>query len=172
MRQPDWQSDKRWSDAYLPHIKRILGEHLIGEPPREEDEQRNTDLMVLRMDAVRIACRVRRSQYLDRYGDGFTIRASRPGGTKTEITKIIEGWGDYFLYGFASKSDDTLARWTLADLRVFRLWFSRELVRRRGETPGRPKSNHDRSSDFLAFTWAELPTEFVVATSHPVRCAA
>ena len=99
----EWQKDKRWSDRFLPEIKRILGEHLISEPPIEEDAERNTDLMVLRLDAVRIGCRVRKYEYLKQYGDEFTIRAGRPTGAKTELTKIIEGWGNYFFYGFSDE---------------------------------------------------------------------
>ena len=105
-----WQLDKRWADRFLPEIKRILGEHLIGEPPEEEDQEHNTDLMVLKMDAVRVACRVRRNQYIDRYGDEFTIRAGRPNGSKTELTKIVEGWGDYFFYGFSDENETALSR--------------------------------------------------------------
>ena len=30
-----WREDKRWSDRFLPEIKRILGEHLIAEPPMD-----------------------------------------------------------------------------------------------------------------------------------------
>ena len=50
----NWKTDKRWSDRFLPEIKGIIGAHLITEPPFEEDAERNTDLMVLRLDAIRI----------------------------------------------------------------------------------------------------------------------
>ena len=60
----------------------------------KEDAERNTDLIVLKLDAVRIACRVRNHEYITRYGDEFTIRAERPSGVKTELAKIIDGWGD------------------------------------------------------------------------------
>jgi hypothetical protein len=69
--------DKRWSDRFLPEIMGILGKHLISEPPVEEDAERNTDLMVLRLEAIRIGCRIRKHKYLDKYGDEFTIRAGR-----------------------------------------------------------------------------------------------
>ena len=113
-----WQEQKRWSDAYLPEIKQVLGLYLIGEAPREEDEERNTDLIVLRLDAVRIACRVRKHEYALRYPDEFTIRAGLPSGMKTELTKIVEGWGNYFLYGFATADESALCAWTLADDRA------------------------------------------------------
>lgn len=40
-------------------IKSVLGMRLIGEPPIEEDRERNTDLIVLKMEAVRVGCRIR-----------------------------------------------------------------------------------------------------------------
>jgi hypothetical protein len=157
-----WQEDKRWSDRFLPEIKRILGEHLIAEPPVEEDACRNTDLIVLRLDAVRIACRVRKHEYLARYGGQFTIRTGRPTGNKTELTKIIEGWGDYFFYGFADETETRLAQWVLGDLRAFRIYFCRRLAQ--GAVPGQSKSNRDGSSDFAAFEYREIPG-FVVAAA-------
>jgi hypothetical protein len=159
-----WQADKRWSDRFLPEIKSILGVHLIGEPPVEEDAERNTDLMVLRMEAVRIGCRVRRHKYLAKYADEFTIRAGRPSGAKTELTKIIEGWGDYFFYGFTDAAEDALAAWLLGDLRAFRLWFLRAMVKTdAGKYPGHGQDNPDNSSSFLAFTISDMPQEFIVA---------
>ena len=159
-----WQRDKRWSDRFLPQIKGILGQHLIGEPPMEEDAERNTDLMVLRMEAVRIGCRVRKHDYYARYPNEFTIRAGRPSGVKTELTKIIEGWGDYFFYGFADQKNERLCAWTLADMKVFRVHYNRMLAdMERGQTPGFHKKNNDNSSTFVAFCWDTFPADFVVA---------
>lgn len=158
-----WQDDKRWSDKFLPEIKSILGMHLIGEPPIAEDAERNTDLMVLRMDAVRIACRVRKHQYAAPYPDDFTMRAGRPSGVKTELTKVVEGWGDYFFYGFCDPTESHLAGWMLGDLRVFRLWFVTALAGMKpGFAPGISKQNRDGSSSFRVFNVNELPPEFLV----------
>ena len=157
-----WQSDKRWSDRFLPEIKSILGQHLIGEPPIEEDAERNTDLMVLRMEAVRIGCRVRRHKHMAKYGNQFTIRAGRPSGVKTELTKIIEGWGDCFFYGFADIESNDLAAWFLGDLRVFRVWFNRTILQTK-KCPGIAKDNTDNSSHFMAFSVSWLPQDFVIA---------
>lgn len=156
-----WEKDKRWSDQFMDEIKSILGIHLIGEPPVEEDQERNTDLIVLKMDSVRIACRVRRNEYAVRYGEEFTVRAGRPSGIKTELTKIIEGWGDYFFYGFGDESK--LSKWTLADLNVFRLWYNQQLFL--GNHPGIKQNNDDGSSYFFAFRWDELPCNFIIAKS-------
>lgn len=161
----EWKTQKAWSDKFLPEIKSILGIHLIAEPPVEEDAQHNTDLIVLRLDAVRIACRVRRNQYLGGFGDEFTIRAGLPSGMKTELTKVVEGWGDYLFYAFADETETRLAKWTLADLRVFRLAFNQYLCRHdKGDIMGCRKDNHDGSSYFQVFLWSDFPPAFVIKT--------
>lgn len=157
-----WKKDKRWSDQFLSEIKSILGMHLIAEPPVEEDQERNTDLMVLRLDAVRVGCRVRKSKYMYRYSNEFTIRAGRPSGVKTELTKLVEGWGDYFFYGFGDNGE--LLAWTLADLKVFRWWFNHTICKNKGVVPGIQQKNHDGSSNFRAFVWSNMPKDFVVAS--------
>lgn len=153
-----WTKDKQWSDRFLPEIKKILGENLIGEPPKEEDAERNTDLIVLKMDAVRIACRVRRPCYRKNaeWAHQFTIRCSRPSGADTELTKIITRWGDYFLYGFSDEEEKYLSQWVLLSLDKFRLWLMRYMYAHAGRLPGIEIPNRDDSSTFRAFEVSEL----------------
>jgi hypothetical protein len=157
-----WKNDKRWSDKFLPEIKSILGQQLITEPPIEEDEKHNTDLIVLRLDAIRIGCRIRKFQYIRNYGNQFTIRQSRPNGAKTELTKIIEGWGDYFFYGFCDEQENRICRWMLGDYKPFRIWFMRQVYN--GKIPGHTKENFDGSSAFIAFNVCDIPG-FVIASN-------
>lgn len=157
-----FESDFSWQRKFIPEIKRVLGEHLIGEAPAEEDMEHNTDLVVLRLEAVRVACRIRRNDKIAKYGSQFTIRTSRPSGRQTELAKVLSGWGDYIFYGFGSATDDFLCRWLLGDLKVFRLWHANELARTK-QKPGIAKSNHDGSSDFAAYEIANLPADFMVA---------
>lgn len=161
-----FEGNKRWSDKFIPYIADAIGRVLIVPAPFEEDAQRNTDLVVLRMDSVRIGCRVRRHEYFNNYSDEFTIRASLPSGTKTELTKIIEGWGDFFFYGFSNADETGLEKWTLADFNVFRLWFNRHLFSNKGQLPGKPRTNNDKSSDFMVFKWEDLPGDFIVDSSE------
>ena len=165
MKVNPWQVDKRWSDRFLPEIKSVLGTHLIAEPPVEEDAKRNTDLMVLKMDAVRVGCRVRKNKYLNRFGNEFTIRSGRPSGSKTELTKIIEGWGDYFFYGFCDETETYLAQWVLGDLKAFRIWHSRYMYNHKGKMPGSENPNEDKSSHFRAFQMDDIP-DFVIASKR------
>lgn len=167
MKVSDWKEQKRWSDRFLTEIKSHLGVHLIGEPPVEEDAERNTDLMVLRLDAVRVGVRIRKNSYLERYGDEFTIRAGLRSGAKTELTKLIEGWGDYFFYGFSDLNEVRLSRWVLADMKIFRRTYARMLAASPiGVTPGISKVNFDGGSSFAAFKWRDFPAEFIVAHSE------
>lgn len=164
MLPPDVRRDKQASDRYLPTIKGIVGQHLIGEAPYEEDASRATDLIVLRLDAVRIACRVRTPGYVQRadYANEFTIRARRDSGAKTELAKVLEGWGDYLFYGHGDGAAGFTA-WMLGDLRVFRLWFNRRVVLMpAGDMPGKPFQNGD-GTHFRSFKIDELPEGFVIA---------
>lgn len=155
--------NRRWSDRFLPGIKQILGLHLISAAPVEEDVRRNTDLIVLKMAAVRIACRVRRYEYYYEYKDQFTIRYKLPSGEKTELAKIIEGWGDYFFYAFADEKEERLISWRLCDLNVFRLWLAGLLLRAEsGSLPFEVKENKDGSSAFAVFAFSDLPDEFII----------
>lgn len=156
-----FERDFDWQRGLIPEVKRVLANYLIAEAPFEEDARHNTDLIVLKLDTVRVACRLRRHDYAERYGDEFTIRERRPSGVKTELSKVLEGWGDYIFYGFANSDMTELAGWILGDLSVFRLWHHQELWQSR--RPGNSQVNNDGSSSFRAYRIADLPTEFVVA---------
>lgn len=161
-----FDTDFDWQRRLLPDVKRAIATHLVCEAPPEEDMKHNTDLIVLKMDTVRIAVRLRRYKYLNQkdYANEFTIRATRPrSGVDTELTKVVSGWGDYNFYGFANADGSALAAWVLGDLKVFRRWFNHRLVKDRGVVPGSSKPNADGSSEFYAFKIGSLPPEFVVA---------
>jgi len=164
----NWKSDKKWSDRFIPEIKTILGQYLIpeliSEASLKEDQEHNTDLTVLTLMPCRIACRIRRPQfYLDEeYRNEFTIRSGRPSGVKTDLQKMIEGWGDYLFYGFSDEAEEKLVSYLLGDLKVFRLWFNRTICENKGRVPGIAKTNKDGSSDFRAFNKAEMPEDFFI----------
>lgn len=157
------ERDYGWQRTLLPCVKRALAEILITEAPFEDDALRNTDLIVLKAEAIRVACRLRRYGYLEKYGGEFTIRSSRPSGCETELGKLISGWGDYLFYGFSNEKGDDLAAWIVGDLRQFRGWYARQLATKGGQLPGSLQVNGDGSSAFTAFRIIDLPAPFVVA---------
>lgn len=156
-----YQQDRTWSDRFLPQLKQIIAKNLIGPAPAEEDMRHNTDLIVIGLEALRVACRVRRHKYLDRYHGEFTIRSDRPNGMPTELQKILGGWGDYILYAICTRDEAGLAVYVLGDLKVFRIWFFRYMATHRGELPGLEQPNGDDSSKFRAFRIDDLPPEFI-----------
>ena len=70
---------------------------------------------------------VRKFKFSEAYPNEFTIRTVRPSGAQTELGKIIEGWGDYFFYGFADAQESGLFSWALCDLKVFGLGLAASL---------------------------------------------
>lgn len=156
----DWERDKKWSDRFLPEIKRILGEYLLVEPAVEEDMMRNTDLIILGFNSIRIGCRIRKHEYFAKYQNEFTIRADRPSGIKSELAKIISGWGDYLFYGFSDEAKEKLLTWRIISLNEFRLWFNYEIARE-GKRPGLYLPNSDESSNFYAFDTTKMPPEII-----------
>jgi hypothetical protein len=158
-----FDNDFTWQRGLIPEIKRVCANYLIGEAPMQEDMHRNTDLIVLKLDPIRVACRLRRHRYITKYSNEFTIRAGRPSGVQTEIQKVLSGWGDYMFYGFASGDETALAAWILGDLSVFRLWHHRQLAM--GRKPWSEKPNPDGSSTFYAYRLVDLPSDFTVARS-------
>ena len=160
-----WQDDKKWSDQFMPDIKAVLGQNLLGDASREEDTKRATDLVVLHMKDVRIAVRMRRRKYAENqhYVGQFTIRTKRKNAVKTELAKVIEGWGDYYFYGFEGRQDGRLGVWHLIDLKEFRLGFMRLLLKsEKGELPGERIDNADSSG--RGFSYDLFSPELVVAS--------
>jgi len=177
--RPEVSKDYEWSRQFLPTIKEVLGRHLISEAPLEEDLKHATDLIVLRLEAIRIGCRIRRNKWFAPYGHEFTIRSDRPNGAQTELAKVYRGWGDYYIYGFAGAGDDHLIGTFVGNLDVFRTWFAQEWSRIRATHdptrpvedayPGVEQHNWDGSASFRAFRIGDLPAEFLIGNDLPPR---
>lgn len=157
-----WSSDKKWSDKFIPEIKSILANIFVCAAPEYEDQRNNTDLMVFMMNPARVACRVRRFEYLKRYPNDITIRKSRPSGNESELAKLISGFGDYLFYGFSNDDETGIKAYTVIDLSKFRLWFSRYLIANNGKMPGREQANGDKSSRFQSFNKNDFPNGLIL----------
>lgn len=151
-----YSTDRKWSDQFIPDIRRIVGPYLLIEAPLEVDQQQAADLITLKARDLTIACRVRRRysptglDYLNAYGNEFTIRCKRDSGAKTELEKIEDGWGDWMFYAIANSNEykDGIARWSLIDLSSWRAHMIRNSDRiRRGEAP---------NDDGTYFAWFDI----------------
>jgi hypothetical protein len=161
-----FRRDYDWQMQFLSTIKNLIGPLLIEPAPFELDAKEATDLMVLTARDMRIGCRVRRSGYADRYPWEFTIRSHRDSGARTELQKIVEGWGDWLFYAHAEHNElPSLCRWFLVDLHALRA----HLIRSRDLVVPAKRSNGD-GTHFVAFDLRRFPPTpaILVAGSHAV----
>lgn len=157
-----YRQDKARVDRFESQIKGILGQYFIKTAPQREDQEEATDMLILtlpvmRGGALRIACRIRQHFYWQRenYRQQFTVRSHRDSGARTEHAKILEGWGDYMLYGFADERDAAVLRAVLLDLHAFRS-FEYATKKAGGNIP-----NGD-GTYFHAYRYDAFPADLVV----------
>lgn len=156
-----YANDREWADRYLSRIKAIVGPHLLVPAPFEVDSEQATDLIVLRARDMQIACRVRRPGYAEnpRFRRQFTIRCERDSGAKTELAKIIDGFGDWMFYGHATDSGNEIHPWFLLDLHVFRA----SLIRHRRQPVTFEDCDNGDGTYFKAYNIDSFPPNIVIA---------
>lgn len=162
-----WKRDKERADIFMPTIKAVLGRLFIGDAPVVEDQQQATDLMVFHISPLTVACRMRDLSYFKKYPNEITIRYSRPGGTKTEYDKLVDGWADYFFYGFGNFSTGKIHAYNVLSLDALRAALIRN-----NKPIYQIKDNHDGSSRFLAINLTRLPENCVVHSYRQAEVAA
>lgn len=162
-----WKRDKERADIFMPTIKAVLGRLFIGDAPVVEDQQQATDLMVFHISPLTVACRMRSLSYFEKYPNEITIRYSRPGGTKTEYDKIVDGWANYFFYGFGDFSTGRIRAYSVLSLDALRA----ALIRNQNKLY-QIKQNHDGSSQFIAIDLTQLPENCVVHSYRQAEAAA
>ena len=115
-----YEKSRVWSDRFIPEIRQIVGPHLLEVAPLEVDTQEATDLIVFKARDLRVAARVRKHGLQGDFLWQFTMRSKVRSGSKTELEKIIDGWGDLMLYAHAAKDENSIERWFLIDLAAWR----------------------------------------------------
>ena len=142
--QPDhhtlFKDDFAWQRKWIPRMKTIIGPHLLRESSFEEDTKEATDLIVLRADGVRIACRIRRPGYVN-FND-ITITCRRESGSLCEWDKmILDECADWFFYGHTTVENprdegaDIIPRF-LINLAITRTWMKQNHGPERGPNRG------------------------------------
>ena len=118
--------NRRWSDQFLPQIKRIVGSYLLETSPDPLVWHQATDLLMLDARDMRIAARVCRPGYANLFSHQFAIRSRVASGAETELSKIVNGKGDWLFYGHANAPQTAIESWYLIDLRAFRAGLIRQ----------------------------------------------
>jgi hypothetical protein len=167
-----YEHDRAWSDRFIAEIRAIVGPYLLVPSPLEVDRKQAADLIVLEGRNMTIAARVRRPGYFDRYPTQFTIRSERTNGVKTEMAKLLDGWGDWMFYGHSDDSEESIGYWMIIDLDAWRrelLWkgYKKGWIRYCEE-----RRNKDGSTAFLAFDAAAFNGIVVGTNIECLRAAA
>lgn len=133
-------------------IKTVLGGYFFTQT-QWQDQHEATDFAVFTAKPVKVAVRLRRYEYLAKYGNEFTIRWTRPSGVDTEIDKIRLGLVDYMLYGFVDKKEEKLMQYAICDLAIFRA---------KEPAPYSIKVNAPPDSQLAIYRLSQLPSSFVL----------
>jgi hypothetical protein len=157
-----YTNDRAWSDKFIKHMKHIIGPRLLDVASFEVDTKQATDLIVFKAGSVDIAARVRKHEYFARYPHEFTLRAARPSGVPTELEKILDGWGDWMFYGYATEAASMrvpppdvkylVQHWMILQLDTFRYYWQYEQAGKRCSR----RLNND-GTQFLAFDVRTMP---------------
>ena len=120
MTSRDYKTDRDTADKWDPVVLRILYANAeifgvcrpgqIRKATEDEDMHMAADWVA---PGGAIASRIRHLDYYARFGD-FTIRYSRPTGTKTEYEKIVSGCARWYFLGFYKEDD--IVYWFIIDL--------------------------------------------------------
>lgn len=147
----DYRKNREWADRFIPQIKRIVGPYLLDTTPNDIDVTQAADLMIFTARDMRIAARVRRPGYSSGFLYEFTIRAQLDNGVKTELQKIVDGWGDWFFYGHADIAEEFIEYWWLVDLHAFRASLIRTAM-----NGTKVKCGQKSNGDGTHFKWFDL----------------
>lgn len=170
------QERKAWGSPAMGAVAEILKDAIgipctINEASLEDDRYTATDLQAVRISArdatesfLDVGVRFRDVRYFAAFGGEFTIRSEGRGGTRTEIHKILEGWGDWYFYGWLDDQKQ-LTAWTLMDLEVFRAHPSLS----QGEYPDRWHNRAPTGEAFIAPSFQDFPPELIIRQQLPPR---
>ena len=160
-----WQDDKAWADKNVRQARTIVGYYATQVACDVLDIEQATDLITERKQ---VAWRMRRRRNRDNFadfGNTITVRSKRPSGVPTELDKIREGFGDWFLLCYPHSNDEGIEHWGVFNLDVFR-----EVDRDWGWIKNRRDIwNYDGSSAFRSYPITKMPDAFIVGASPGLR---
>lgn len=174
----EYQDDRAWADRYEPELKKVVGSLLPMTASFRLDVEQSTDLIVYKVKhgpragqpVGAIGARLRRpGNFWARsfntsvwWGVQFTIRSHRSSGAETEYSKIMKGFGDWFVYGHIEQT--LLRHWMVLDLEVFRFCENKGLTRYESQ------DNKD-GTFFRAYDVTALPSDIFIGASETIRLA-
>lgn len=125
-------------------------------------------MVILKARDMTIAARVRRHGYADRYPFEFTVRSKRDSGSKTELAKLLEGWGDWMFYAHSNQFETAFDKWMLIDLSAWREHLLRVGYSDQGWQHLSKKQSNGDGTYFVAFDIRNFPKNILVSSSHEI----
>lgn len=157
-----WQEDQAFANKFIADCQQLLGLACIQVADMDEDRHHNTDLM-FEVGYKRFPVRIRRGQQRLAFNrrNEVTFRYSRPSGVETELSKLLNGWGDCCLYGWGDEAQGRVVAYTLLDLHKMRGWLCQHALANHA-LPGRIQHDRDGSSSFIAFCLDCMPADIIL----------
>jgi hypothetical protein len=119
----NFEEQFRWQSQFADQVVRIIAPYLITVSRPHVDKNENGDFEIVFPRNGTVGCRLRTPD-CERFVGDVTFRARSKNGGKTEMTKIVEGYGDFFFYGHVNKQN-TIWHWYLLDYTKLRAIFIR-----------------------------------------------
>ena len=156
-----YRKSRAESDQYIDQAMQIIARVMIRVGTEDEDNNHATDIVV---EPGRYALRTRTmyvngNDYFKRYHREFTIRSKRPSGVKTELEKILDGDGEYYLYGWVNSTG--IKYYTIFDLNVFRQTISDRPQLLNNTTTGKD------GVTFTCFKYEDFSSDFIIDSNLP-----
>lgn len=157
--------DYDWQAQYMAQARAIIEPYLLVPASLERDRHEVADLVVPAWRSS-VAVRLRRAEGNYPHNQ-FTVRAEKQNGTKTELTKIVDGHGHAMLYGHAGAG--VINPWLLICLHALRAAFQRYPAILHSANDNSISGCRD-SGDGGTFRWFDvdkLPADVLIARSLP-----
>ena len=157
---------QRWLVLLIPQIKEIIASFFnVSVREVQPDLRAFKDYgTIFKVGETTIICRVRKvNRFMDseRYKREFTLCAERLHRLQAEYPRIVKGWGQYLLYGFAE--DNRVDYWWWGSLDVFRDWH--DDLKSLNHQPHKAQFKAVKSL-FNVYELKTFPQAFILTSSH------
>jgi hypothetical protein len=154
-----------WQAKFVDQVVGLVAPSIINVSSAHVDRNENGDFEISFPRNGTIGCRLRKPDQSRFVGD-VTFRSHSRFGGKTEISKIIDGYGDFFFYGHVNEQD-VIWHWYLIDYTKLRALF----VRRPGLLRRDPICNRDGSKFLVYRAEDELASAVLAKSEHRLAVA-
>ena len=112
-----------WQKRFIPEVVNLIAPHLIQVSSHEVDCNEAGDLVIRFPRNGTVAVRLRKPS-ASRYVGEMTLRSKTRYNNTSEVTKIVDGFADFYFYGHVDDAEN-IWHWYLLDCQKMRAEFIR-----------------------------------------------